>query len=143
MFCPKCGQEQVSESLRFCSRCGSKLDIAAADLLKRLLGMAMYLVLTAAAIFGWGALSAGPAYMQLRFLIMLLAVVAFYLLFAPDLKRLFQIMLSKNFERMKPIQESPSPPALAPHRVNTSEMLQPPSVTEQTTTLLDRSERST
>ena len=54
MFCPKCGQEKVSESLRFCARCGFKLSSVEEGLLKRLLGMATYLVLTAAAIFGWG-----------------------------------------------------------------------------------------
>ena len=42
MFCPKCGQEQVSESLRFCSGCGSKLNTVEEGLLKRLRGMALY-----------------------------------------------------------------------------------------------------
>jgi hypothetical protein len=27
MFCPKCGQQQVSEEMRFCSRCGLQLGV--------------------------------------------------------------------------------------------------------------------
>ncbi len=27
MFCPRCGQEQISEETRFCSRCGFMLTI--------------------------------------------------------------------------------------------------------------------
>jgi hypothetical protein len=142
MFCPKCGQEKVSESLRFCARCGFKLNSVEEGLLKRLLGMATYLVLTAAAIFGWGSFVSGPNYMQLRFLITLLAAITFYLLFSHDLRRVFRRLFSENIERVKPIQESSLPPALNPHRVATAEMLQPPSVTEQTTNLLDRNERS-
>jgi hypothetical protein len=30
MFCPDCGQQQVSEDIRFCSRCGLPLSIVAA-----------------------------------------------------------------------------------------------------------------
>ena len=29
MFCPRCGQEQASENIRFCSRCGFLLDTIA------------------------------------------------------------------------------------------------------------------
>jgi len=32
MFCPKCGQQQVSEEIRFCSRCGFRLDMVKACL---------------------------------------------------------------------------------------------------------------
>src|SRR3982751_6571960 len=32
MFCPKCGQQQASEGVRFCSRCGFQLE-AVKDLL--------------------------------------------------------------------------------------------------------------
>jgi hypothetical protein len=143
MFCPKCGQEQVSESLRFCSGCGFKLNTVEEGLLKRLMGIALYLVLTAAAIFGLGAFTSGPNYMQLRFLITLLAAVTFYLLFSHDLSRVFRRLFSEKIERVKPLQESRLPAALNPHRVNTAEILQPPSITEHTTTLLDRDKRST
>ena len=147
MFCPKCGQEQLSESLRFCSRCGLKLNSGEEALAKRLFKMAMYLVLTICAIGGWGSLTAGPAYMQVRVLITLLAAITFYLLFSHDLKRLFGKSFSQNIEQLKQItparQESALPPAhsiplstLGPDRVRTAEIVQPPSITEQTTTLL-------
>lgn len=138
MFCPKCGQEQASESLRFCARCGYKLNAVEQGVVKRLVGMAMYLLLTAAAIFGWGSFSSTPSYMQIRFLITALAAVTFYLLFSQDLKRQFNKL-------REPTQESAFPPgakplaSLQPHRTSTAEMVSPPSVTEQTTTLLDRS----
>ena len=32
MYCPRCGQQKVSESVRFCSRCGFKLDVVKACL---------------------------------------------------------------------------------------------------------------
>jgi hypothetical protein len=146
MFCPKCGQEQVSESLRFCSGCGFKLNTVEEGLLKRLMGMALYLVLTAAAIFGMGAISAGPNYMQLRFLITLLAVVTFYLLFSRDLRQVFHNLIKQGTSTT---QETDLPPAaravatLNPHRVTTAEIVPPPSVTEHTTSLLDRNQRST
>src|SRR5689334_22117728 len=60
MFCPKCGQEQASESVRFCSRCGFKLNIVEEPLAKRLLKMTMYLVLAVGAIMGWASITAGP-----------------------------------------------------------------------------------
>ena len=29
MYCPKCGQQQVSDNTRFCSRCGLPIDVLA------------------------------------------------------------------------------------------------------------------
>jgi hypothetical protein len=151
MFCPKCGQEQASESVRFCSRCGFKLNIVEEPLAKRLIKMAMYLVLTICAVIGWGSITAGPGYMQVRVIITLIAAITFYLLFSHDLKHIFHKFFSQNIERIKQVtsgsQESALPPAqstpvpIRSHRVNTAEMVQPPSVTEQTTILLDKNQR--
>jgi len=149
MFCPKCGQEQASESVRFCSRCGFKLNTIEEGLAKRLIVMAMYLVLTRCAIIGWGSITAGPGYMQVRVIITIIAAITFYLLFSGDLTHIFNKLFSQNTEQKKQIapasQESALPPAhsipvpsLGSHRVNTAEMVQPPSVTEQTTILLDK-----
>jgi uncharacterized protein (DUF983 family) len=149
MFCPKCGEEQVSESVRFCSRCGFKLNTVEEGLAKRLFKMAMYLVLTVFAIIGWGSITAGPAYMQMRVIITFIAAITFYLLFSRDLKH---ILFSRHIEQIKQVtpvsQECALPPAqsipvpsLASHRVNTAEMVQPPSVTEQTTILFDKNRR--
>ena len=149
MFCPKCGQEQVSESVCFCSCCGSKLNAVEETLARLLIKIAMYLVLTICSIFGWGSITAGPAYMQVRVIITLIAGITFYLLFSRDLTHIFHKLFSQNIERLKKVtaasQESGLPPAqsmsvpiLGSHRVDTAEMVQPPSVTEQTTRLLDK-----
>ena len=149
MFCSKCGQEQASESVHFCSRCGFKLNTSEAGLAKRLIQMAMYLVITICAIIGWGSITSGPGYMQVRVIITIIAAITFYLLFAGDLTQIFNKWVAQNIRRNKQIapasQETALPPAhriavgsLGSHRVNTAEMLQPPSVTEQTTTLLDK-----
>jgi hypothetical protein len=153
MFCPKCGQEQVSESVRFCSRCGFKLNSVDESLGTRLIRMIMFLFLTACAVMGWASITAGPAYVQLRLITTLIAVITFYLLFSRDLKHMFNRLFSQNIEQIKQINSFGGQPALPPaqsiplsvqwpHRGNTAEMVQPPSVTEQTTTLLDKTGRS-
>jgi hypothetical protein len=149
MFCSKCGQEQASESVRFCSRCGFKLSTVKEGLAKRLIMMAMYLVITTCAIIGWGSITAGPGYMQVRVIVTVIAAITFYLLFSGDLTHIFNELFSRNIEQKKQIapagQETALPPAhsiavpsLGSHRVNTAEMVPPPSVTEQTTILLNK-----
>lgn len=149
MFCSKCGQEQASESVRFCSRCGLKLSAFEEGLAKRLIMMAMYLVITTCAITGWGSITSGPNYMQVRVIVTIIAAITFYLLFSGDLTHVFNGLFSKNIEEKKQIapanQEYALPPAhgipvhsLGSHRVNTGDMVRPPSVTEQTTKLLDK-----
>ena len=150
MFCPKCGQEQTSESVRFCSRCGFKLNIVEEPLPKRLIKMTLFLVLAVCAITGWASITAGPNYMQARVITALIAAIAFYLLFSRDLKHLFNKLFSHNIELIKQIRAASEKPVLPLaqsipvsafelHRINTAEMVQPPSITEQTTTLLDKS----
>ncbi|HEY5883617.1 MAG TPA: zinc ribbon domain-containing protein [Pyrinomonadaceae bacterium] len=154
MFCPKCGQEQATESVHFCSRCGFKLSIIEEGLAKRLTVMAMYLVITICALGGWGSITAGPAYMQIRVFISVIAAITFYLLFSGDLTHIFNRLFSKDIEEGRQIsspgQETALPPAhsipaapLGSRRVNTAEMVPPPSVTEQTTTLLDKNKHRT
>jgi hypothetical protein len=146
MFCQNCGEQRASESVHYCPRCGVKLNDAGLSA-KRLFALVLFLVITAFAIFGWSSFTAGPAYMQIRLVVGLIAAIAFYLLFWPDLKRGFMQLLAsdKNWDRMKSaIDRSALPPqrgsvpALPSRRVNTAEMVQPPSVTEQTTVLLDK-----
>jgi hypothetical protein len=151
MFCSKCGQEQASESVRFCARCGSRLGTGEDGLVKRLIMMAMYLVITMFAIIGWGSITAGPGYMQIRVFIAITAAISFYLLFSSDMTHILSRLFSQNVEQKKQIAPVGDEAALAPaqgipvnslrwHRVNTAEMVQPPSVTEQTTSLLNRDE---
>jgi hypothetical protein len=87
--------------------------------------------------------------MQIRVIITLIAAVTFYLLFSGDLKHIFNKLFSRNLEQKDKIapasHDAALPPAhsipvasLGAHRVNTAEMVPPPSVTEQTTVLLDK-----
>lgn len=151
MFCPKCGEEQASESIRFCSRCGFKLNNVEESLTTLLAKIAMFLLLTACAIFGWGSVTTGPSYFQVRVIVALIAALTFYLLFSRDLKHIFHKLFSHNIEPINqltanqksglpPVQSIPLPTPAA-RRINTAEMLPPPSVTEQTTTLLDKNRR--
>ena len=149
MFCSKCGQQQASESVRFCSRCGFKLSTVEEGLAKRLIMMAMYLVITICAIIGWGSITTGPNYMQLRVVITVIAALTFYLLFSGDLKHILNKLFSLNVEQknqdalagreyaLAPAQSIPMPTP-GSRRVNTAEMVQPPSITEHTTILLDK-----
>lgn len=149
MFCSTCGQEQVSASVRFCPRCGSELNPGGEGLAKQLIKMALTLVLISCAIMGWGSFTAGPGYLQVRLLITLIAAIAFYLLFSQDLKHIFAKLFSQPGDQQKGItpadQEFALPPAqsialpsLASRRVNTADMVPPPSITERTTNLLEK-----
>ena len=152
MFCTKCGQEQTSESVRFCSRCGFKFSSTEERLSKRLIMMAMYLVITICAIIGWGSITAGPGYLQVRVLITLIAATTFYLLFSRDLMHIFSRLFAQNIQQVSQVApasersalrgaHSTARPPLGSHRVDTVEIVQPPSVTEQTTILLDKNRR--
>ena len=162
MFCPKCGQQQISEDVRFCSACGVELDTRD-HVLIRLMAMVMHIALTVLALSGWGPWS-GPMYFQVRVLIVLVSVITFLLLFSKDLKRALSNLLRQ--EKDQPLQSSlPSsttssgfnqvgsasiqaalPPGwsvpvngFGSRAKNTAEMLRrPPSVTERTTELLDK-----
>ena len=149
MFCSKCGQEQASESVRFCARCGCRLSTHEEGLAKRLILMAMYLVITISALFGWGSITAGPGYMGIRVFVAIVAAITFYLLFANDFTHILSKLSSQNIEEKKRIassnHESTLPAghgiplaSLGSRSINTAEMVPLPSVTEHTTALLDK-----
>jgi hypothetical protein len=90
--------------------------------------------------------------MQVRVIITLIAAITFYLLFSRDLKHIFHKLFYQNIDQIKQVtpatQESALSPAqsnplltLGSHRANTAEIVQPPSVTEQTTISLDKNKR--
>jgi hypothetical protein len=96
-------------------RCGFKLNTIEEGLVKRLIRMAMYLVITICAIIGWGSITSGPAYMQLRVIITIIAAITFYLLFSSDLTLIFNKLFAQIIEGKKQIapasQETALPPA--------------------------------
>lgn len=176
MFCPQCGQQQVSDVTRYCSRCGFLLD-----------GVAMVLasggaVPTAAPQAGYRQLSPRSkgirqgALMMLSTLLIvpLVAIITVFLhgsplvipiaaitLFIGGLLRIFYALLME--ESVSPITIGPMPghmplaarqldqsphnaalPPAAAHAASgwrqpqSAELYQPPSITENTTRLLDK-----
>jgi hypothetical protein len=180
MFCPQCGQQQVSNMTRYCSKCGFLLD-----------GVALVLA-------SGGALpttQVQPGYRQLSprskgirqgallmlstlLLVPLVAIISVFFLGSPEvfvpvtaitlfvggLLRVFYALLME--ESVSPVTMGPMagqlphaarqfdqpprnaalpPPAANPAagwrpRPNTAELYQPPSITENTTRLLDKDE---
>jgi hypothetical protein len=109
----------------------------------------MYLALASCAIFGWASFTSGPGAPQIRLIVALLAAITFYLLFWRDLKHIFHRLFSQNIDqeeqvipasRQSALPPAQSRPAATPGslRINTAEMVQPASITEHTTQLLDK-----
>ena len=179
MYCPKCGQQQVPEEVRFCSRCGFPLG-AVSDLLSH--GGSHSLFQTGGASYELSPRQKGirqGAIMMLSTLL-IVPVVIFLLvamlrmpgelipltaviLFMGGLMRiLYAVFLEENQpvnkpdamphyvpppmpsarlnapargSALPPAQSTPAPAWRRP--VDTSELVSPPSVTENTTRLLD------
>jgi hypothetical protein len=160
MFCPKCGQSQASDQIRFCSLCGTNLgeiakviarepnDSSPRDesLTKRFLSLALYVCVAILAVTGWGPWS-GPQGAQIRTLAIVLSLVTFVLLFSRPLKEGICKRRPQSSKQgvAESIRSDTDAHALPParsipvnrRRVQTAEMV-PLSVTEHTTTLLDK-----
>jgi hypothetical protein len=177
MYCPQCGQQQVSESLRFCSRCGFPLE-GVLQLLGSGGALPFYQpsgpqqmsprrkgVRQGAALFLAGAVlvpmlgiissfTHGP---NLLDILVPLAAVIFFLggLMRMLFAALFEEGAPKHHQIVTtsyapiPLSQPGAPaPALPPAqnnpatawrpRPNTAEVRRPPSVTENTTRLLDK-----
>lgn len=180
MFCPQCGQQQVSDVIRFCSRCGFPLDGVTAVLssggampaqfippvgykqlsprskgvrqgavlmLSTFLVVPVMAILTATMFHGIG-----------HIVVPLAAVICFV---GGILRMLYALLMEDAYPQVSgdagayypgshqvdrpPHQAALSPPANPAGswrpRPNTAEIYQPPSVTENTTRLLDKEER--
>jgi len=169
MFCPKCGQQQVSESTRFCSRCGIAIGglgewlapgegtalrqgkikapplASARKETKRGAKLMFFSAVLAPVFFGLCFLVDGPAPLLVPLSIFLLglAMICYAHLFGeeilPSIGRPKQALTQGTMQ-----SETALPPAssiasedAAGQRVRTKELVQPPSVTERTTRLLD------
>jgi endogenous inhibitor of DNA gyrase (YacG/DUF329 family) len=169
MFCPKCGQQQISDTTRFCSRCGLPID-GLADWLAggaflarrdeplgpkpishkrkgiRRGGKILFLSFALLPLFLGMAISenAGePLIVPFTIFAIGLATLLYYVIFGED-----SVPAKKERKLPSAIRSAfsnpPLPPAqpswpTTPHneRVRTAELVQPPSVTENTTRLLD------
>jgi hypothetical protein len=164
MYCPRCSQQQTSNDVRFCPGCGFQLNVVAellstngalitreaetrkkVALLERkgvrvgakLLFLSLFL-LPLAILLSVAFDSPGP--FVLPFIVFLLgsAKVLYTLLFGENDPPPLSAGLSATKRRFAlPAPQSTPVPLNNSKRVNTAEMVQPPSVTDHTTRLLD------
>ena len=187
MFCPQCGQQQVTGHIRFCSRCGFPMDGVI-----QLLGnggiLAPYrdpnepvpisprrkgvrqgglLLLSGAVLVP--ILGVFASFTNLTFLEILAALAAIICFIGGPLRMLFAALFEEGaprpFQPYGPPVHMPVPPMHAPQqfappaqrpaltppparqqgswrRPNTAELVNPPSVTENTTRLLEKEDRT-
>jgi hypothetical protein len=165
IYCPRCGQQQLSSDVRFCSRCGLQLegveDLVATGGLSlvperapgqlsprqrgiRLGAKALFagVVLVPVAL-GLSILFDSPAPLLLFVTIVLVgfARMAYARLFEDDAPaagaRRQGALAARDAGGLPPYL--PPTPAGPPRRLTTGELEAPPSVTEHTTNLLDKS----
>src|ERR1043166_5566802 len=183
MFCPQCGQQQVTGVIRFCSRCGFPLDgviqlLASGGMLPAYRssdepvqisprrkgvkqgGLIFLLGALIVPILGVFASFSQAAFPQI--LTMLAAIICFV---GGPLRMLYAGLFEEGAPKPLRPYGPPTPmpthpqqfgppqqrPALAPpparaqagwRRPNTAELANPPSITENTTRLLDKEDRT-
>jgi hypothetical protein len=181
MYCPKCSQEQISNEMRFCPRCGFQLDALKLMLIENQNGLAMSEaeretqlvstrkrdVLIGATIMLVAAISivllmissvAGTPWQAviIPLLLVWIAIVSVILLSghaAREITELFSKgdsatpsqIVSKLIRRLNPTSSHQTLPSIQSEpvsefgkwRVKTAELVQPSSVTEHTTNLLN------
>ncbi len=176
MFCPKCSQQQVSEEVRFCSRCGFSLGAVrelvvsggvdegegkagqlAPSQRNARKGAWLMLASLAITIFVGFLTAVDDDLAVLLFLPFLVFILGFlrvlYGVFLADKRAARAKAKADSKKQVVPIQPGEpgaaarrpelSPARVSPienfsgHRIETAEMVRPPSVTENTTRLLD------
>ena len=182
MFCPQCGQQQVTGHIRFCSRCGFPMDgvihlLGSGGLLpayrdpdepipisarRKGVKQGGMLLLSGAVVVPILAMFA--SFTNATFLEILAALAAIICFIGGPLRMLFAALFEEGAPRPfrpygppppmhAPQQFAPPPPrpVLTPpparpqggwRRPNTAELVNQPSVTENTTRLLDKEDRT-
>ena len=166
MYCPRCGQQQVSDSVRFCSRCGLRLELVTGLLYnesrpetaeappyesgpsekRRGVRQGAKLMFISAAVtpiaFGLSiaADSPGPLLLPVTIFFIGLVWLLYFRLFgedtAPAPARPRQVSPPPQRVSLPQPQATPLTGA-APRRVDTADMAQPPTVTDHTTKLFE------
>jgi hypothetical protein len=157
MFCPKCGQNQASEALRFCPRCGFSLSEVVALLvtdgtragdeppLRRLLArfgakliFLSLILLPFALMASFGFNSPLPLLTPLILFTIGAAHVLYIQLFGefPIARKPDRLDPARTRSSLRPPLSDPIP-ASGIKPADTAEIIQPPSVTESTTRLLE------
>jgi len=180
MFCPQCGQQQVTGVVRFCSRCGFPLDgviqllqngglipaYRASDepvpVSPRRKGVKQGGLLFLSGIVLVSILGVFANYSGATFVEILTALAAIICFIGGPMRMLYAAIFEegapKPIRPYGPPMHAPqqfgshaSPPALPPPivrapnwraRPNTAELANPPSVTENTTRLLEKEDRT-
>ncbi len=179
MFCPQCGQQQTSDMVRFCSRCGFPLDgviqllhnrgllpayqpQAVGEMSPKRKGVRQGVVLLLAGLLLVPILGILSSFSGAVFFEILCAVAAIICFLGGPVRMLFAALFEDGAPARMPMpMASYAPPpavrsgmlapgALPPASVNaipswrprpnTAELMQPPSVTENTTRLLEKEE---
>jgi hypothetical protein len=162
MYCPNCGQSQNSADVRFCSRCGLSLwelarwlsdgtnapwapvqQVGPSPRKKGIRRGAKILFIGGVLLpvfFALAVASDGPGFLVIPFLTLFVGLVwmAYYRLFVDDVpapQKQIPAPAYRANEYLPPAQANPVN-VLRPREPNTSEIVQPPSVTEYTTNLL-------
>ena len=167
MYCPNCGQQQISEEMRFCSRCGLALSglaewMAGGMIVKRAeetcvlspsrrrkaMRRAAKLMFFSGVLFPIGILwSIGidePVPLVLPILLFFVSLVwmGYSRLFMDDTAPMINPGVQPSAFAPMPTRASLTPPTNIPdfgrQQVRTNELAQAPSVTEHTTKLLDQ-----
>jgi hypothetical protein len=160
MFCPECGQQQTSEKISFCSRCGFQLSVIR-DLLnsggakkagkdESALPTLVSLMMFIAALLATGAslIYVGPGAHQMLMLSKVMLAITFVFLLSCRPWRLMHRLLFRDPAQIRQVDSAAQEYALPPTqsiparefdtlRVKAAEIVQPSSVTEQTTRSLD------
>ena len=166
MYCPNCGQQQVSEEMRFCSRCGLALSglaewLAGGMLVRRaeetrvlspsrrrkMIRRAAKLMFFSAALFPVFVLISvavdepGPIAIPAILFFASLVWMVYSRLFIDDAAPMLNPLAQPPAFGSMPTRASLTPPTnisdFGRQQVRTNELAQAPSVTEHTTKLLD------
>lgn len=180
MYCPQCGQLQLADTIRFCSRCGFALEGVAMVVSSGGQIPNRYVRPTREAMSPRGKGVRQGAMLMLSTLLVVPTVAIISVNFLPNpevliplaavlcfVGGLLRILYALIMEDSEPQPVTPDNPGYAPpqldrsahhvalppapagspagwrQRPNTSELYQPPSVTENTTRLLDKDDPST
>jgi zinc-ribbon domain len=169
MYCPNCGQQQISEEMRFCSRCGLALsglaewlatgrlplksedEARSAALSPRRKGIrrAAKLMFFSGVmfpiflVFSIAIEEPGPMFFPFALFFVSLAMMLYARLFSDKHAPMSipagpqPLAFDSSAPRYIPPANTVAMPHAGRHQVRTNELAQPPSVTENTTRLLD------
>ncbi|HYP29692.1 MAG TPA: hypothetical protein VE262_23470 [Blastocatellia bacterium] len=165
MHCPKCGYQQTSFEVKYCSRCGFYLGMVSEILrldgalpgrdvvlappasgkrkkaIRRGAKMLFFSVVTFILALILSAATDAPEFLILPFFMIVASLLwmIYHRLFTEDTETQVQFPRQSQFQPPRPMlrPEEDRMRVAEPRRVNTSDMANPPSVTDHTTQLFD------